>query len=50
MPIVISSIGVVIGLVAIPLVMFAPGDYEIETLVMSHNSNVDEESEKLVLM
>jgi len=41
-PIVMGSLGAVVGLAAIPLVYFLPGDVEIETLVSSHNSDTEE--------
>lgn len=48
MPIVFASIGAVLGLVSIPVLVLSPGDFEIETLVMSHN-NSSTDQDRLVV-
>jgi hypothetical protein len=49
-PIVIASVGVVVSLVAVPLIVFSPTNNEIETIVFSHNSNLKGEGKKLLLV
>jgi len=48
-PIILASVGVVLSAVAIPLVIFAPTNNEIETIVFSHNSNA-KDGKKLLLV
>lgn len=48
-PIILASLGLAIEAVAIPLVIFRPGDYEIETLVHSYNSS-HEGDDKIMLV
>ncbi|MBN2358415.1 MAG: hypothetical protein JXR83_03120 [Deltaproteobacteria bacterium] len=48
-PIILASVGAVISLVAVPLVVFAPTNNELETIVFSHNSNA-KDGDKLLLV
>jgi hypothetical protein len=49
-PILISSLGLTIGLVAIPLAIFMPGNYEIDTLVQSHNNSLGADAKKIIML